>query len=166
MNDKLNQWHDERCPQQLGGESDETDLDELQEYSINFNFNKVPKQKTGIVPKEFITECMMKDNSLVFHPTNRQTLPMATPLRIKEKIPPTTDKFLEFFHATMNQRGMNIYFKVKSTITIMQIRARVLPFMKSNNLWMNNKQIDDNRPMDAAIFFKDTKSMEINMLHG
>ena len=49
---------------------------------------------------------------------------------------------------------MNIYFKVKSTITIMQIRSRVPPFMKNNNLWMNNKQIDDNRPMDAAIIFQ------------
>ena len=37
---------------------------------------------------------------------------------------------------------------------IMQIRACVLPFMKNNNLWMNDKQIDDNRPMDAAIMFQ------------
>ena len=113
MNDKSNQWNDERCPQQLGGESDETDLDELQEFSINFSFHNVPKHKTGIVLKAFITKCMTKNNSLVFHPTNRQTLPTPTPFRTKEKIPPTTDKFLEFFHATVQQRGMNIYFKVK-----------------------------------------------------
>ena len=36
----------------------------------------------------------------------------------------------------------------------MQIRSRVPPFMKNNNLWMNNKQIDDNRPMDAVIIYK------------
>ena len=54
----------------------------------------------------------------------------------------------------MQQREMNIYFKVKSTITIIQIQTRVLPFMKNNNLWMNDKQIDDNRPIDATIIFQ------------
>ena len=77
---------------------------------------------------------MTKDNSLVFHPTNRQTLPIPKPFRTEEKIPATTNKFLEFFHATMSQRGINIYFRVKSTITIMQIRTRVLPFVKNNNI--------------------------------
>ena len=36
---------------------------------------------------------------------------------------------------------------------MMRLRGRVLPFMKLNNMWMNNKQIDGNRPMDAAIIF-------------
>ena len=133
MNDQSNQWNDERCPGQLGGDSDETDLDEFQEFSINFSFRDIPKHKTGIVLKAFITECMTKDNSLVLHPTNRQTLPTPKPFRTEEKIPPTTDKFLEFFYTTMTQKEMNIYFKVKSTITRMQILTRVLPFMKYNN---------------------------------
>ena len=94
MNDKLNQWNDERCPGQLGGDSDETDVDELQEFGINFLFRDIPKPKTGIVMKAFINTLMTKDNSLVLHPTNRRTLPTPQPFRIAEKIPPTTDKFL------------------------------------------------------------------------
>ena len=49
---------------------------------------------------------------------------------------------------------MNMYFLVKSNITTMQLRGRVLPFMKINNLWMNNKQIDANQARDAAIIYK------------
>ena len=71
MNEKSNQWNDERCPQQLGNDNDATNLNELQAFSINFNFRNVPKDKAGIVLKAFINECMLKDNSVVFHPTNR-----------------------------------------------------------------------------------------------
>ena len=56
MNGQSNQWNNERCPGQLGGDSDETDLDEFQEFSINFSFRDIPKHKTGIVLKAFITE--------------------------------------------------------------------------------------------------------------
>mmetsp|Transcript_20513 Transcript_20513/g.22715 ORF Transcript_20513/g.22715 Transcript_20513/m.22715 type:complete len:326 (-) Transcript_20513:463-1440(-) len=144
MNDKLNQWNDEQCPGQLGGDSDETDLDDFQELSIHFSFRDIPKHKVGTVLTAFISTSMTKDNSLVFHPTNRQTLSTPKPFRTAETIPSTTDTVLEFFHMSIQPKGMNIYFKVKSTFTIMKIRHRVLPFMKNNKLWMNNKQIDDN----------------------
>mmetsp|Transcript_45038 Transcript_45038/g.48743 ORF Transcript_45038/g.48743 Transcript_45038/m.48743 type:complete len:305 (+) Transcript_45038:2-916(+) len=154
MNDKPNQWNDERCPGQLGGDSDETDLDDFQELSIHFSFRDIPKHKAGTVLKAFISTSMTKGNVLVFHPINRQTLPTPKPFRTAETIPSTTDTVLEFFHMSIQPKGMNIYFKVKSTFTIMKIRHRVLPFMKNNKLWMNNKQIDDNRPMNAAIIFQ------------
>ena len=68
-------------------------------------------------------------------------------------MPQTTDKFLEFFHAHLDEKGMHTYFLVKSNITTMQLQGHVLPFLKLNNVWMNNKQVDNNRPMDAAIIF-------------
>ena len=162
MNDQSNQFNNEQCPGQLGGDGDETNLDKLQAFSINFTFRDIPKHKTGIVLKAFIIEWLTKDNSMVLHPTNRQTLPTPAPFSTAEKTPPTTDRFLEFFHTVMTQRGMTVYYTVKSTITIMQLRNRVLPFMKNINLWMDYKQISDNRPMDAAII-KDTTSMAINI---
>ena len=121
-----------------------TNIDELQAFNVNFNFCDVPKAKAGVLMVVFIHECMLKDNSVEFHPTNRQTLPKPTPFRTKETMPQITNKFLEFFHAHLDEKGMNTYFLVKSNITTMQLRGRVLLFMKINNVWMNNKQIDGN----------------------
>ena len=155
MNDKLNKWNDEWRPQQLGNDNGTTNIDELQAFNVNFNFRNVPKAKTGILMVTFIHECILKDNSVEFHPTNRQKLPVLTPFRTKETMPKTTDKFLEFFHAHLDEKGMNTYFLVKSNFMTMQLQGRVLPFMKINNVWINNKQIDGNQPMDAAIIYNE-----------
>ena len=36
---------------------------------------------------------------------------------------------------------------------MMELRHRVFQFLRENHLWINNKQIQDNRPMDAAIIY-------------
>ena len=97
---------------------------------------------------------MHKDTGIIFHPTNRQTLPKPIPFSTKEKIPPKTARFLELYHTIMTQKGLTVYYTIKSSITVMKLRHRVFQFMTANNLWINNKQITDNRPMDAAIIFR------------
>ena len=36
----------------------------------------------------------------------------------------------------------------------MQLKHRVYQFLTANKIWMNNKQIQENRTMDAAIIFQ------------
>ena len=107
MNEKSNKWNDERCPQQLGNDNDMTNIDELQAFNVNYNFCDVSKTEAGVLMVAFIHECLLKDNSVEFHPTNRQTQPKPIPFRTKEAMPQTTDKFLEFFHAHLDEKGMN-----------------------------------------------------------
>ena len=54
----------------------------------------------------------------------------------------------------MVRNGMTIYYKAKLSITVMQLKHRVYQFLTANNVWMNNKQIQDNRTMDAAIIYQ------------
>ena len=99
----LSQFNDERCPGKLGGDDDATNVEELQSFSINFTFKEVPQDKIAKVLKAFILECMNKDTGVIFHPTNRQTLPKPISFSTKEKIPPTTARFLEFYHTIMTR---------------------------------------------------------------
>ena len=49
---------------------------------------------------------------------------------------------------------MTIYFTIKSSITAMQLKHRVYHFLTANNVWINNKQIQEDLTMDAAIIFQ------------
>ena len=64
MNEKSNKWNDEQCPQQLGNDNDMTNIEELQSFNVNFNFQDVPKAKAGVLMVVFIHECLLKDNSV------------------------------------------------------------------------------------------------------
>ena len=93
VNEKSNKWNDERCPQKIGNENDTTNTDELQVFNVRLNFRDVPRSKAGVLMVAFIHECMLKDNSVEFYPTNRQTQPQPIPFRTKETMPTTTHKF-------------------------------------------------------------------------
>ena len=54
----------------------------------------------------------------------------------------------------MVRNGMTRYYKVKSSITVMQLKHKVYQFLTANNVWLNNKQIQENWTMDAAIIFQ------------
>ena len=97
---------------------------------------------------------MNKVAGLTFHPTNNQTLPTPTSISTKEVFPTKSAQFLEFFNIVMTQRGVTVYYNVKSTIPVMDLWHRMFYFLREYQLWMNNKQIQDNRPMDATIIFR------------
>ena len=108
MNEQLNHFYDKRCPEELGGDNDTTDVEQLQSFSINIKFHEVPKDKVAKVLKEFSFECMNKDASISFHSTNNQTLPTPTPISTKEKFLSETPIFLEFFNTIMTQKGVGV----------------------------------------------------------
>ena len=91
---------------------------------------------------------------LTFHPTNNHTLPTPSPISTKETFSTSSARFLEFFNIVVMQQEVTIYYKVKSSIPVIEIRHRVFFFLREKHLWMNNKQIQDNRPMDAVIIFR------------
>ena len=134
MNEKSNKWNYERCPQQLRNNNDMTNTEELQAFYVNFYFRDASQAKAGVLMVAFLPECLLKDNSVIFYPTNRQTPPKLLPFCTKETLPQKTDKFLQFFHTHLNEKGMNTFFLVKSNITTMQLQGCVLPFMKLNNV--------------------------------
>ena len=70
INEKSNRFNDKRCPGKLGGDDDTTDVEQLQTFNINLNFQDVPKGKVAKVLKAFSFECINKVDGIIFHPTN------------------------------------------------------------------------------------------------
>ena len=134
MNTQSNHFNDERCHGKLGSDDDATDVEQLQTFNINLKFGDVPKNKLGLVVQEFSFECIDKVSDLTFHPTQDQTLPTSSPISTKEAFPTNNARFLEFFNTGMRQRGVTIYFKVKSPIPVMDICHRVFFFLRENHL--------------------------------
>ena len=98
MNNKSSRSNDERCPGKLGGKNDTTDVNELQSFSINFSFWDVPQANVKAILKEFVLECMTKDKTIMFHPTNNQTVPTLDPFGTKETHPNTSHWMKELFN--------------------------------------------------------------------
>ena len=99
-------------------------------------FKDVPLKQVAKVVKAYSFECMTKVPGLTFHPTNNNTLPTPNPISTAELFPDVT-----------------VYYKVKSSVPVTELRHRVFHFIKDKHVWMNSKQIHDNRPMDAAVIF-------------
>ena len=97
---------------------------------------------------------MKKVDGITFHPTNNQTLPTSIPISTKQTFSTQSTRFFEFFNTIMSQRGVTVYYKIKSSITVMNLCHRVFHFLQENHLLINNKQIQDNRPMDVAIIYR------------
>ena len=121
MNEKLNHFNDKRCLGKLGGDDDTTDVEQLQPFSINLKFQELSKDNVAQVLKEISFECMNKNKVIIFYPTNNQTLPIPTPISTKEKFPTKSARFLKFFNTTMTQKGITVYYKIKSSITVMDL---------------------------------------------
>ena len=129
--------------------------------SMNYNhlalisiFWDVPMTNVKNVLKAFILECMNKDKGIIFHPSNNQKAPPPIPFSTEETAPTTAHRVKEFFNMVMARNGMTIYYKIKPSITVMQLKHRVYQFLTANNVWLNNKQIQKNWVVDAAIVFQ------------
>ena len=86
--------------------------------------------------------------------TNENTLPTPSPIGTKELFPTSNARFLEFFNTVMSQQEVIVYYKVTSPVLVTELRHRVFHFLQDKHVWMNSKQIHDNRPMDAAVIFR------------
>ena len=140
MNNDVSQFNDERCPGKLGSKDDTTDVDELQSFNISFNFRDVPQAKVKAIVKDYVLECIAKDMTIMFHPTNNQTVPPPAPFGTAETRLKTSYRMKEIFNVNTTQTGMTIYFTIKSTITVMQLKHRVYQFLTANNVLMNNNK--------------------------
>ena len=130
---KLSQFNDKRYPGNLGGDGDTADVEQLQTFCINIKSQGVLKGKVAKVLKAFSFECMNKVDGLTFNPMKNQTLPTPTPISTKEAFPTASARFLEFFNTIMTQRGVTVYYRIKSTITVMDLWHRVFYFLQENH---------------------------------
>ena len=84
---------------------------------------------------------MTKDKTIMFHPTNNQTVPTPDPFGTEEARPKTSHRMEESFNVATTRNGMKIYFTIKSSITIMQLKHRVYHFLTANNVPFESNHI-------------------------
>ena len=100
--------------------------------------------KVKEIVKDYVFKCMTKDTTIIFHPTNNQTVPPPAPFGTREVRPKTSHRMKEFFNVNTPQTGMTIYFTINSSITVMQVKHRVYQLLTVNNVLMNKKKIQEN----------------------
>ena len=96
-------------------------METLQSFSINLKFQDVPKDKVAQVLTAYLFECMNKDNSISFHSIYNLALPTPSQISTTEKFPTKTPRFLEFRNTIMTQKGVTVYYQIKSGITVMEL---------------------------------------------
>ena len=96
---------------------------------------------------------MAKVPGITFYPLNTNTLPTPTPFSTKETFPSCAVRFQEFFNVNLSQHEVQVYYKVKCSVPVMELHHQVFKFIQDKCVWMNNKQIDNSRPIDAALIY-------------
>ena len=129
---KPSQFNDKRCPGKLDGNGDPVNVEHLQTFSVNLEFGDVPVKEVAKVLKVYSFKYMNKVPGLTFHPTNDNTLPTPSPIGTKESFLTSNARFLEIFNTVMTQQGVTVYYKVKSSTPVMEIRPRVFFFLREN----------------------------------
>ena len=109
--------------------------------------------QVAMVLKAYTFECIAKVPGIIFHPSNTNTLPTPRPFSTKETFPSCPVRFQEFFNVNISQEEVKVYYTVKCSVPVTELRNRVFKFLTNRHVWMNNKQIDDSRPIDSALIY-------------
>ena len=150
---KTSPFNDDRCPGRLGSQ-EPVDVEEFQFYSVIVKFREVPPEKVAKVLKAYSFECITKVPGLTFYQTNENTLPTPSPVSTKELFQSCNVRYREFFNTNLSQQKITIYYKVKCSVPVTELRHQVFQFLQDKHVWINSKQIHDNRPMDAAVIYR------------
>ena len=133
--------------------ADSVDVEDFQNYMVTVKFKDVPPDRIATVLKAYSFECMDKVPGITFYQSNTNTLPTTNPISTKELFPSSNIRLTEFFNVNILQHEVKVYYKVKCLVPVTELRHRVFKFLTNKHVWMTNKQIDDSRPMDAALIY-------------
>ena len=128
-----NPFNDDRCPGKLVS-AESVDVEDFQHYIFTIKFKEVPKDKIAKVIKAYTFECMTKVPDITFYPSNKNTLPTPNPFSTKETFPSCSIRFREFFHVDVSEEEVKVYYKVKSSVPVTEIRNRVFKFLTNKHV--------------------------------
>ena len=129
----MNPFNDDRCPGKLVSE-ESVDVKDFQTYIVTIKFKEVPKDKKEKVIKAYTFECMTKVPDITFYPSNKNTLLTPNPFSTKETFPLCSIRFREFFHVDVSEEEVKVYYKVKCSVPVTEIRNRVFKFLTNKHV--------------------------------
>lgn len=118
---------------------------------------KIPNSapNLGKVHKSFIDDLFrIADNDITLLPSNDKTLPVPDAIREPKDYPKNDVDHRAFFRRHSNQRDTLVFHHLVTTLSIDEIKKRMLPTLRASNLWLTNDSLKSKEMAVIAFAWK------------
>jgi hypothetical protein len=117
----------------------------MQKFFIDFKIRNTPAATISFIHnKEFIKEVLMIAPSTSFVASNRRTTPTPTKITAVDHFPSNHLLHQKIFHRVDVRDKVLFTHDVYSSVTAMEIKRRVMPFLQEHHIGMWSKEISNN----------------------
>jgi len=116
----------------------------LQKFVIDFKMRNTPAATIGFIHKEFIKEVLAVAPSTSFVASNKRTIPTPTTITAIDHFPSNHLLHQKFFHRVDVRDKVSFTHDVYSSVTAMEIKRRVMPFLQEHDIGMWSEEISNN----------------------
>ena len=116
----------------------------LQKFVIDFKMRDTPAATIGFIHKEFIKEVLTVAPSTSFVASNTRTIPTPATITTIDQFPSNHLLHQKFFHRVDIRDKVSFTHDVYSSVTAMEIKRRLMPFLQEHNIGMWSEEISNN----------------------
>jgi hypothetical protein len=116
----------------------------MQKFVIDFKIRSTPAATIGYIHKQFIQEVLTVAPSTTFVPSNRRTIPTPATIETIANFPSNHLLHQKFFHRVDVRDKVSFTHDIYSTVTAMEIKRRVMPFLQEHDIGMWSEEISNN----------------------
>jgi hypothetical protein len=120
------------------------DGETMQKFVIDFKIRSTPAATIGYIHKQFIQEVLTVAPSTTFIPSNRRTIPTPATIETIANFPSNHLLHQKFFHRVDVRDKVSFTHDIYSTVTAMEIKRRVMPFLQEHDIGMWSEEISNN----------------------
>jgi len=134
------QGYDEATPQVNPAFDDKV----MQKFVIDFKIRNTPASTIGFIHKQFIQEVLTVAPNTTFEASNRRTIPTPTKIKTIDHFPSNHLLHQKFFHRVDVRDKVSFTHDVYSSVSAMEIKRRVMPFLQEHDIGMWSEEISNN----------------------
>jgi hypothetical protein len=116
----------------------------MQKFVIDFKIRNTPAATIGFIHKAFIKEVLTVAPSTLFVASNKRTIPTPTKITAIDHFPSNHLLHQKFFHRVDIRDKVSFTHDVYSTVSAMEIKRRVMPFLQEHDIGMWSEEISNN----------------------
>ena len=118
---------------------------------------KIPNSEPnlGKVHKAFIDDLFrVADNEITLLPSNDRHLPVPDAIRQPQDFPQNDSAHRAFFRRHANQRDTLVFHQLITSLSIDELKKRMIPTLRASNLWMTNDSLKSKEMAVIAFVWK------------
>lgn len=120
------------------------DVTTMQTFTLEFDMRNTAANTVGSIHKAFIEEIFEVAPNTSFEPSNKRTTPTPKKMQTKEQFPSNHLLHQKFFHRLDIRDKVSFTHNVYSSISAIEIKRRVMPFLQEHNIGMWSEEISCN----------------------